>query len=242
MVEIIPGVHQVDGVNANSYLVWQEDGSLTLIDTGMSKDGRKIIDYIQTKLSKKLSDVKTIVLTHSHVDHVRGAYELKKATGAKIAIHELDADYLARKKKMTMPKGAAGFLFRILSPFFSFAPLEADQRLNEKDKIGTLAVVHTPGHTPGSISLYDEQKKLVFVGDTISYNKGKVEGPPKQFTLDVELAMKSIEKISHFDFEILLGGHGEPLISSNAAHKVKELCSSSSGEAKKKMNVMKMHF
>jgi hydroxyacylglutathione hydrolase len=224
MVEIIPGVEQIDGVNANSYLVEQEDGSLTLIDTGMSKDGKKILDYIQTTMRRKPSDVKTIVLTHSHIDHVRGAYETKRATGAKVAIHEQDADHLSRKKKMLLPKGAIGVLFRLFSPFFSFKPVEPDQRLNENDRIGTLTVVHTPGHTPGSISLYDERRKLVFVGDTIRYNRGKVEGPPKPFTPDMDQAMKSVRKISNLDFVVMLSGHGEPLKSSDASQKVKEFC------------------
>ena len=92
MVEILQGVHQIDGVNANSYLVLEDDGSLTLIDTGMSLGGKKILDYIKTDLSKQPSDVKTIVLTHSHIDHIRGALAIKKASGAKVLIHEEDAD------------------------------------------------------------------------------------------------------------------------------------------------------
>ncbi len=222
MVEIIPQVHQIDGVNANSYLVFEDDGSLTLVDAGMSKDGKKILNYVETNLSKKPSDIKTIVLTHSHIDHVRGVYALKKATGARVAIHELDADYLSGKKKEPLPKGAIGILFRILSPFFKFTPLEPDQKLNENDRIGHLVVLHTPGHTPGSISLYDQQNKLIFVGDTIRYNNGKVGGPPKSFTPDMAQATKSVRKISNLDFEILLGGHGQPL-KTNAYQKVKEL-------------------
>lgn len=222
MVEIIPQVHQIDGVNANSYLVFEDDGSLTLVDAGMSKDGKKILNYVESNLSKKPSDIKTIVLTHSHIDHVRGVYALKNATGAKVAIHELDADYLSGKKKEPLPKGAIGILFRILSPFFKFTPLEPDQKLNENDRIGRLVVLHTPGHTPGSISLYDQQNKLIFVGDTIRYNNGKVGGPPKSFTPDMAQATKSVRKISNLDFEILLGGHGQPL-KTNAYQKVKEL-------------------
>ncbi len=221
MVEILQGIHQVDGVNANSYLVFEEDGSLTLIDTGMSKDGKKILNYIQTNLSKKPSDLKTIIITHSHVDHIRGAYSVKKSTGAKVVIHTLDADYLSGDKKMPLPKGGVGFLFRILSPFFKSTPVKAEQKVNEGDKIGRLVIVHTPGHTPGSISVYDPQNRLIFVGDTIRYSKGKIEGPPKQFTPDMAEANKSITKISKFDFEILLGGHGDPL-KQNGAQKVKD--------------------
>jgi glyoxylase-like metal-dependent hydrolase (beta-lactamase superfamily II) len=221
MTEIVPGVHQIDSVNANCYLVAGEDGSLTLIDTGMAKDGKKILNYIQTRMSKRASDVKTIVLTHSHVDHTRGAFELKKATGARVAIHEEDADYLSQKKKMPPPKGWIRVLFGIVSLFFSASPVEADLRLHENDKIGTLAVVYTPGHTPGSISLYYEDKKLIFVGDTIRYIKGKIEGPPKQFTQDMEQAMKSVQKISSMDFEVMLSGHGDPLKLPNASQEVR---------------------
>ena len=227
VVEILPGVHQIDGVNANTYLIVEDDGTLTLIDTGMSKGGKKILNYVEANMSKKPSDVKTIVLTHSHIDHVRGAYEIKKATGARIAIHEQDADYLSGKKRMPSPKGAIGILFRILAPFFKFTPVEPDQRLNENDRVGgRLTVMHTPGHTPGSISLYDEGRRLIFVGDTIRYMNGKMEGPPKSFTLDMVQATRSVGKISNLNFDVLLSGHGQPLKSPNASQKVKELSSS----------------
>ncbi|MDG6995444.1 MAG: MBL fold metallo-hydrolase [Nitrososphaerota archaeon] len=225
MVEILPGVHQIDGVNANSYAIVEDDGSLTIIDTGMSKDVKKILHYVETKMSKKPSDVKTIVLTHSHIDHVRGAYEMRKASGARLAIHEQDADYLSGKKKMPYPKGAIGFMFRIFSPLFKFTPVEPDQRLKENDSVGggRLSVLHTPGHTPGSISLYDKERKLILVGDTIRYMKGRLQGPPKQFTLDMNQAIQSVQKISDLDFNTMLSGHGEPFKSSDAPQKVKEL-------------------
>jgi len=72
MVEILTGVHRIDGVNPYSYIIAEDDGSLTLVDTGMSKDGRKVLDYVQAKMSKKPSDLKTILLTHCHTPYVRG--------------------------------------------------------------------------------------------------------------------------------------------------------------------------
>lgn len=225
MVEIIQGVHQVDGVNANSYLVIQKDGSLTLIDTGTSTGGKKILDYIKTNLSKQPSDLKTIVLTHSHIDHVRGVLAIKKATGAKVAIHEMDADYISGKKKPPSPKGAMGFIFRIVSVFFRSPTFEPDAKLKESDKIEDLVVLHTPGHTPGSISLYDKERKLIFVGDAITNRGGKLSGSPRRFNADLQEANKSIGKISTFDFEVLLSGHGDP-VKSGGTQKVKELSSS----------------
>jgi len=226
MVEIIPGVHQVDGVNANTYLVLEKDGSLTLIDAGMSATGRKILDYVQKNLSKQPADVKTIVLTHAHVDHIRGALTLKNATGAKVAIHEKDAGYLSRKEKLPRPKGGVGILFRLLSPFFRSPAIEPDVKLNDNDPVSdSLSVLYTPGHTPGSISLYDKEKKIAFVGDAITNRGGELQGSPKAFTVDLQQANSSIEKISGLDFEIMLSGHGEP-IKSGGRQRVKEFADS----------------
>ncbi len=226
MAEITSGVHQIDRVNANSYLILESDGSLTLIDVGTSAGGKKILDYVKNTLSKQPSDLKTIVLTHAHIDHIRGALALKKATGAKVAIHEQDAEYLAKRKKLTMPRGATGALFRFFSIFFRAPAVEPDIRLKESDQIGaSLKVVNTPGHTPGSLSLYDNQRKLVLVGDAIITRGGKLQGPPKQFTEDWSQAMISIEKISSLDFEILLSGHGDP-VKSGGAQKAREFSAS----------------
>lgn len=224
MVEIMQGVHQVDGVNANSYLVFEKDGSLTLIDTAMSTSERRILDYIKTTLSKQPSDVKTIVITHAHIDHIRGALSVKRATGAKVAIHERDADSLSGKRRLPTPSGVTGLIFRFFSLFFRSPSLEPDTRLGENDRVGTLTVLHTPGHTPGSISLYDQEKRLIFVGDAITNRGGKLQGSSKQFSSDLQQAEASIEKISSFDFEVLLSGHGEP-VKTSGTQKVKELSS-----------------
>jgi hydroxyacylglutathione hydrolase len=209
MVEIQKGVHQVDGVNANSYIIQDSDGSLILIDSGMSKGGKKILDYIEKSLSKKESDLNTIVLTHAHPDHIRGALEIKNAAGARVVIHDLDAGYLSGRKKLPSPKGIVGFLFRLIAPFIRSPSFEPDSRLKEGDRIGSsLVVIHTPGHTPGSISLYDENRKIVFVGDAIISGKKSLEGPARQFTLDYSQALDSVEKISSVEFGLLLSGHG----------------------------------
>ena len=220
-------MHQVDGVNANSYLVFDNDGSLILIDTGIAKDGKKIAEYITSKLGRRLSDVRTIVLTHCHMDHSRGAASLKASTGAKLAIHEADADFVSAKVLYPSPQGFIGLFFSLLSPFFKISPVQPDLRLKENDIVGeSLLVVHTPGHTPGSIALYDKKRKVMFVGDTLRYSSGKIEGPPKLFTPDMSQARQSIQKISQLSFETMLSGHGRPLLSPKAWDMVKETAKS----------------
>ena len=225
MTEILKGVQYIDGTNANSYLVEEGEGALTLVDATMQADGSRVLDYIATTMKRKPSDVKTIVVTHCHVDHVRGLAALTAATGATVAVHGADADFVSGKEKYPSPGGAMGFAFKALSPFFRTTPASVDVRLKEGDSIGRLSVVHTPGHTPGSISLYDGEAKVLFVGDTARYVKGRLVGPPPQFTPRMDQAKASIERLSKFDFEVMLSGHGEPLRSADAPRMMSELAS-----------------
>jgi len=95
-MKIVEGIHQVDGINGNVYLV--EDGDkLILIDTGLPRNYKKMIKYIEA-LGRKPTDVSMIVLTHFHIDHVGSAKKMKELTNAKVAVHEFDSDYVAGKK------------------------------------------------------------------------------------------------------------------------------------------------
>jgi glyoxylase-like metal-dependent hydrolase (beta-lactamase superfamily II) len=222
MTEILSGVQYVDGSNANCYLVEEEEGTLTLVDAGMQANGKRTLDFI-TKLKREPSAVKTIVITHCHVDHVRGLAALKAATGAKVAVHEADADFVSGKARYPAPGGAMGLAFKALSPMFKTTPVEPDLRLKEGDVVGRLAVLHTPGHTPGSIALLDRQSKVLFVGDTARFLKGKLEGPPPRFTPRMDQAKASIERLAGLDFEVMLSGHGEPLKSTDAPRMLGDL-------------------
>ena len=75
------------------------------------------------------------------------------------------------------------------------------------------------------MSLYEPERKVLFVGDAVRFTDGKLVGPPKQFTADMNEAAESIGKISRLDFDVMLSGHGEPL-RPDASGKVKEFYSS----------------
>ena len=184
---------------------------------GYLETKKKITKYIEA-LGRKPTDVSTIVLTHFHIDHVGNAKKMKELTNAKVAVHELDADYVAGKKAPPKPKN---LMFKALSSVFKAAPVEPELLLKDGDKVGRLIVIHTPGHSEGSISLLDAERKVMFAGDAIRFMNGKITGPPEQFTLDMDKAKGSIRKISTFDFDVMLSGHGQPLIS-NASQKVKD--------------------
>jgi len=149
---IIQGI-QVGMIGTNCYLVaCPETKEVIVIDPG--DEAKRIFDWTEKNGFK----VAAIVNTHGHWDHVGGNNELKKLTGAPIFIHEQDAQFLTDGKLnlgSMMGKNEA-------------SPL-ADRILQEGDliKVGNveLKVIHTPGHTPGGISLVGE--KDVFVGDTL---------------------------------------------------------------------------
>lgn len=217
-MEIVPGIHQVDGVTANCFIIVRD--GLTLIDTGMPKNSVKIVKYIQDVLKRKPTDIKTIVLTHFHIDHVGDASDLKKLSGAKVAIHVADADYVAGRKAQPAPGGIKGMIFKVLIPlFFGSRPVEPDITLNDGDIIAGLTVIHTPGHTPGSICLFDPSSKILFVGDLLRFTDSKIETGPS--SLDTGEVLQSINKIAALDVDIMLPGHGMP-IRPDASVKVRE--------------------
>jgi hydroxyacylglutathione hydrolase len=219
MVEIVPGIHWIEGINCNVYII--VDKELILIDTGLPRKAKKILSYITDVLRRKPSDLKLIIITHAHLDHTGSLKAMKDATGAKIAAHPEDAEFIAGRKKMGPPKGGIRFVFKLLRPFIKSDPVDVDQNIIEGDVVAGLKVVHVPGHTPGSIALLDENKKVLFSGDMISLRDGKIQDPPEKFTVDPKVASVSIERIKTLDFDIMLGGHGKPL-RPEASKKVRE--------------------
>ncbi|HVB95863.1 MAG TPA: MBL fold metallo-hydrolase [Nitrososphaerales archaeon] len=209
-MELFPALHQIEGVGgANSFLVISDLG-VAVIDTGLPGNEKKIVEYAR-KLGIEPSKISYIILTHPDIDHSGSAAKLKSLTGAKVAIHELDAMRLSGEKKLKEVKGPMGLLFGAMGPFMRFTPVNPDVMLKDSDKLLDLAVVHTPGHTEGSISLYRD-KAAIFVGDALRTNSaGKPILPPGPMTVDMDQAKESIRKISTLQYALLLPGHGPPI-------------------------------
>ncbi|PKL59760.1 MAG: MBL fold metallo-hydrolase [Methanomicrobiales archaeon HGW-Methanomicrobiales-4] len=217
-MEILHGVHQIPGVQGNCYLL-DRDG-LVLIDSGLPRSSKKILSYIRDTMHRDPRDLQYLILTHYHPDHVGNAAVLKRSTGVKIAIHEADADYLAQKKPAPSLKGIQGKILGVLMFLWPCEKVTPDLKLYGGDTICGLRCIHTPGHTPGSICLYDPEHGVLFSGDTVITRKGVVSGPPLYATYDSGLATESVKKLSELDFEYLLPGHGVP-ITTRAAEKVR---------------------
>jgi hydroxyacylglutathione hydrolase len=179
--------------DANSYLI---NGKI-LIDTGMSTEG--LISAIENTIDIK--NLELIILTHCHYDHTASAKDIAAKSGAKIAIHKDDAPLLENDTI------TAAAMFGYKAP-----SIEPDILLSEGDRIPIgddeeLEVIHTPGHTPGGICLYEAKSKSLFSGDTVFPN-GSIGRTDFDSGNRLQLT-ESINKLVQLDVKTLYPGHGE---------------------------------
>ena len=209
-MKLAEGLYRIDGVRgANAYLVGTDNG-LLVVDTGFSGNADRIVAAVHG-IGCEPGDVRTIVLTHSDPDHIGSLARLKGLTGAKVAIHADDAAALAGRGRGKRPKGLLGVVFRAIAPFVRIPPVDADIVLHDGDSVAGFTVMHTPGHTAGSITL--SRDGIVFSGDALlSDSKGQARPPVKMLCADYEQALASAETIRALGYRILLPGHGEPVL------------------------------
>jgi glyoxylase-like metal-dependent hydrolase (beta-lactamase superfamily II) len=216
---VIPGVHQITVRCVNIVLIVEE--TLTLVDTGFRGSHRKIIDYIR-RLGRSVEEVSLIIITHNHLDHVGGLPVLRNFSSAKVALHK--ADLSDSESGLPYP----GYLIKlmhlppisILRPFVYAKPSDVDLQLAGGEvlpTLGGLEVIHTPGHTPGSISLFSAKKRLLIVGDAINNRHRDFRPPPKDVSSDLSQAIESIKRLARLDFENLCCGHGRPIVGGASA-------------------------
>ena len=220
-MEIIPNIHKIDGVRgANCYLI-SSGPEMVLVDAGM-RGSSKIVEKYLKEMGKNLSDIKYIFITHADIDHVGGAAEMKKMTGAKLVIHQAETGVLSGKIRGKHVKGPLGLLFKLLAPVVRFQPVEPDIVIKENTELAGFKVIHTPGHSVGSICLF-QPGKVLFAGDALrSDRSGNPKLPSKMMTADIVQAKVSVALIAGLEFDTLLCGHGAP-VKGNAAVRVKEL-------------------
>ena len=209
-MELAPGIHQIEGVRgANSFLAIVGDGA-AVIDTGMPGNEKKIVGYCK-EVGVEPGRLLYILLTHPDIDHSGSVAALRGLTGAKVAIHEADAPRLSGQKSLKEAKGAMRLVFGLMTPLMRFTPAQPNVLLKDSDRILDLEVVHTPGHTDGSVCFLRDGVAL-FVGDALrTDSEGRPALPPGAMTVDMDLAKKSIQRIAGLHYQLLLPGHGRPI-------------------------------
>jgi len=184
---------QLSDLDSNIYLIGD-----AIIDSGTGFNFTRLRDIFRV-LKREMSDIKQVINTHGHFDHIGGnGYFLN----GKIAIHKLDSPIVERGDKELS-----------VADFFdgNLHPRQVDKKLEDGDKIKLdgmeLEVIHTPGHTLGSVCLFDRKNQFLFSGDTVFENAiGRVDFPNS----DPNAMQKSLEKLSSLNVKQIFPGHGNP--------------------------------
>jgi glyoxylase-like metal-dependent hydrolase (beta-lactamase superfamily II) len=188
-------IHTIPGLGMDSNVFLVENGRETVIvDAGMDAPA----DYVMDALGKLLGAAKpkALVLTHRHIDHVGGAAAIARKYGCEVMMHEKDADAIIRGDRVSTGASMFGG---------SVEPLKV-RKLAEGDSIAGMKIVHTPGHTIGSMCLYDSKSKSLISGDTVFRDGvGRWDLP----TGSVKALHESVARLATMDVEGLYPGHGD---------------------------------
>ena len=206
-MEVSPGIHIIPSARwSRIYLIVGE--TLTLVDSGLPWHPGGIINYIRS-IGRRPDELKHILVTHSHPDHVGGTLSLVKKTGAAVVTHRSDT---RRDHDNRLHLGYTGY-FPVPIPLIGRTGVS--HLIEDGDILplhGGIRVIHTPGHTRGSVCFLLEESKVLFSGDTIFSDGGRISRSVPFPGYDRDSYVRSLKRLSEFEFEGVFGGHGSPML------------------------------
>ncbi len=211
---VIEGVHVVPMGMANAYLIEGEDG-LTLIDTGYPDKEAAVFGAIHG-LGRSLDQLKHLIFTHGHPDHIGSAAAIVRQTGARTYMHPLDISMTESGGPFRPLSAAPGLLRRVLctllyNPEKHLEPVTINQALTPGEILpiaGGIEVIHTPGHCAGQVALLWRPGRMLFTGDVCMNIMGL--GDPIGFESLTE-GRASQRKLAGLSFDAAGFGHGSPI-------------------------------
>jgi glyoxylase-like metal-dependent hydrolase (beta-lactamase superfamily II) len=212
---IVSGLYVIPIGPVNTFLLDSTEGC-TLIDTGFPDRADKILEAIRD-LGKQASDVRHIILTHAHPDHIGSFAALKKATGAETYMHSLDAPIATAGTGFRPLKPAPGLITGLMFRLF-IRPIEAveaatiDHYVQDGEVLslaGGLTAIHVPGHCAGQLAfLWSAHGGVLFAADACSNVMGLGWSLGYE---DFEEGKRSLSRLAQLDFQVACFGHGKPL-------------------------------
>lgn len=226
---VAPGVWGLRDAFVNVYLIHNAvEKKWVLIDAGLKRSASKIRE-LADNLFWPDSKPAAIILTHGHFDHVGSASELAREWDVPVFTHVMELPYLSGLSAYPpADPWAGGGLLSVISPAFPSGPINISDHLQLLPEDGSLPFlpdwkyIHTPGHSPGHISLFRKRDRVLLAGDafvttrqesvwSVMMQTRKLTGPPRYFTCDWAAAATSVKKLAELDPETVATGHGQPM-------------------------------
>ena len=217
--QVVPGLQVIPLGQVNAYLLESPDGC-ALIDSGFPGSAENILRAVAAA-GRTAADVRHLVVTHAHPDHIGSLAALRRATGAAVYVHAADAEIVRTGtgfRPMTPAPGLfAQLLVRLvirpkLKRMRQLEPTPVDHEVGDGDVLpiaGGLRVVHTPGHCAGHVALLWPQHGGVLIGGDVA---GHVMGLSVSVANeDLAEAERSLRTVGRHEFEVAVFGHGRPI-------------------------------
>lgn len=204
------------------------EGEWVLVDAGMPKSGSKILEIAEKRFGKG-NKPSAIILTHGHFDHVGGLMELVQEWKVPVYAHIEEFPFLLGEMSYPEPDSSVqGGMLAKISSIYPTEPIDITEALFPLPEDFSIPIlkgwkwVHTPGHSPGHISLFREQDKVLISGDAfitvkqdsfykVLVQKEEINGPPRYLTINWQAAWESVRKLEELQPQIVIPGHGSAM-------------------------------
>lgn len=226
--EVLPDLycHTVQIVNIN--IVGDSKDNFVLVDAGMPNSAEEIISVTEDRFGSNCRP-KAIILTHGHFDHVGAIIELVKHWKVTVYAHALELPFLTGKMSYPKPDPTVeGGMVAKMSPLFPNEPINLGERVERLPSdfsvphMPGFRWIHTPGHSPGHVSLFRDRDRALIAGDAFVTVKQEslykvitqdqeISGPPRYLTTNWNAAKESVIKIEALKPTVAVTGHGLPM-------------------------------
>lgn len=238
---VAPGVWRLKDIFVNVYIIQDREATgWVMVDAGLKSTADKVRKLVAETFGKG-SKPRAIIMTHAHFDHRGSLIELAEEWGVPVYCHHKEVPYLTGQASYPPPDpSVGGGMMALMSFVYPKGPINAESYLRELpadgkiDELEDWEWIHTPGHTPGHISLFREKDGVLVAGDAfvttmqesliaVATQKKFVCGPPKYFTPDWGAAARSVKKLAALEPNVITTGHGHAMYGDEARKELHKL-------------------